>query len=258
MIGVTATVGGQVPSLPPGALDGWTHYVEATNRRVHRELESNTRFLVLDAADDAAAERSAVLSGAIVVRAMASVDANGQPVDVPHAMVHHWRGAVLLKDIDISSLLAKLESDAPDTGQEDVLRVSVIERGPDTLTVFLRVRRTKFVTAVYNTEHAVRFHRVSARRAWSESVAIKIAELAEPDTPGERELAPGQDRGFLWRWNSYWRYEQGPQGVVAECESVSLSRSMPFGLRSLIRPLVAGVARESMERTLASLQAYFR
>ena len=94
------------------------------------------------------------LSGAIAIRATASVDANGKPLEVPNAMVHHWRGAVLLRGLDVTSLIAILESDAPDTGQEDVLRVSVLNRGPDTMTVFLKVRRTKFVTAVYNTEHA--------------------------------------------------------------------------------------------------------
>jgi hypothetical protein len=257
MIGGTTAVSGLVPPLPPGALEGWVRYVDATDRRVHREIGSTTLFLALDAADDAAAERATMRSGATVVRAMQSVDANGKSIEVPNALVHHWRGAVLLRGADLSSVLTKLQSEAPDTGQEDVLRMSILNRGPDAMTVFLKVRRSKFVTAVYNTEHTVRFHRISTGRAWSESVATKIAELADPNTPAEREKPPGQDRGFLWRWNSYWRYEQIPEGVIAECESISLSRNVPFGLRALIGPLVSGVARESMERTLASLQAYF-
>jgi hypothetical protein len=244
-----------VPPLPDGAFEAWTRYTGASEQRIRREIDSGTGFLALDFAADAAAERASVRSGAIVIHPMTSVDANGRRLDVPSAMVHHWRGAVLLTGIDVPSLLAALESDAPATGQEDVLRVSVLDRGPDTMTVSLKVRRTKFVTAVYNTEHAIRFHRVSSRRAWSESVATKIAELADVNT--ERELPLGRDRGFLWRWNSYWRYEQVPEGVIAECESISLSRSAPFGLRSVIGPLVAGVARESMERTLFSIQKYF-
>jgi hypothetical protein len=256
-IGATATVNGLVPPLPTSALQGWARYADVTERRVRGEVASTARFLALDAADDAAAERASVRSGGIVARAMVSIDPGGQPIEVPDAMVHHWRGAVLLRSADLSSVLAKLQSETPDTGQEDVLRMSILTRGPDTMTVFLKVRRTRFVTAVYNTEHTVRFHRVSAGRAWSESVATRIAELADPNTPAEREVPSGQDRGFLWRWNSYWRYEQIPEGVIAECESLSLSRNVPFGLRSLIGPLIAGVARESMERTLASLQAYF-
>jgi len=34
----------------------------------------------------------------------------------------------------------------------------------------------------------------------------------------------GDDRGFLWRLNAYWRYEQVAGGVIAECESITLSR----------------------------------
>src|SRR5438105_13572573 len=122
-VGVTTT-GGMVPSLPPAAQVGWTRYVEATERRLHRELASAPGFLALDTVND---ERSALRSGAIVVGPVTSVDETGQSIDVPHAMVHHWRGAVLLRGIGLSALLAKLESDAPDTGQEDVLRVSVID-----------------------------------------------------------------------------------------------------------------------------------
>jgi hypothetical protein len=257
MMATTAMAGDLLPPLPPGVLEDWTRYVEATDRRIHRELTSTASFLALDAADDAAVERASIRSGAIVVRPVTSIDANGRPIDVPNAMVHHWRGAVLLRGIDVLSVLAKLESDAPGTGQEDVLRVSVLNRGPDTMTVFLKVRRTRFVTVVYNTEHAVRFHRLSRERAWSESVATRIAELAGAGTAAERELPSGQDRGFLWRWNAYWRYEQVPEGVIAECESVSLSRRAPVGLGAVIGPIVTGIARESMARTLASLEAYF-
>jgi hypothetical protein len=86
-------------------------------------------------------------------------------------------------------------------------------------------------------------------------VATKIAELAEVGTPREREKPPGSDRGFLWRLNAYWRYETVPGGVLIECESVSLSRSVPLLVRPFVTGTVEGVARESLERTLAGLRA---
>jgi hypothetical protein len=172
-------------------------------------------------------------------------------------MVHHWRGAVLIPGSKLEMLLRNLQSDVPDMGQADVLRASVLERGPESMKVFLRLRRTRFVTVVYNTEHEVRFHRWDASRASSTSVAMKIAEVENPGTPSERELPPGSDRGFLWRWNAYWRYEETPAGVVVECESVSLSRDMPSVLRYLVGPLVESTARESMERTLTSMRVHF-
>ena len=75
-----------------------------------------------------------------------------------------------------------------------------------------------------------------------------------PDAPGEHERPVGDDRGFLWRLNSYWRYEQLPGGVVVECESLSLSRSLPALVRGAVQPIIDQVARGSLERTLSAMR----
>ncbi len=77
--------------------------------------------------------------------------------------------------------------------------------------------------------------------------------MADAGTPRERELSPDDDHGYLWRLNAYWRYESVAGGVIAECESVSLSRSVPFGLQYLAGPLIRSAARESMAHTLEAL-----
>jgi hypothetical protein len=124
--------------------------------------------------------------------------------------------------------------------------------------VFLKVQRSKALwTFVYNTEHLVTFARRDATRGSSTSVATKIAELSNPGTAAERERAAGSDNGFLWRWNSYWRYQQVAEGVIAECESVSLSRTAPFGLGWIAGSIATSTARESMERALVNLRSAF-
>lgn len=119
----------------------------------------------------------------------------------------------------------------------------------------MRLQRKKFVTVVYNTEHLITYRRHGPTHASSQSTATKITELAEPGTPLEHELPPGDDRGYLWRLNAYWRYEEVPGGVIAECESISLSRNIPFGFRDFVMPLVRSAARESMEKALTALRA---
>jgi len=114
------------------------------------------------------------------------------------------------------------------------------------------------VTVIYNTEHTVTFTHFGDTRAASTSTATRIAEVSNPGTPDERDLPPGDDRGFLWRLNSYWRYEEVAGGVIAECESLSLSRDVPSFLRYVVSPLVEGTAKESMERTLVTLRARWR
>jgi len=89
---------------------------------------------------------------------------------------------------------------------------------------------------------------------FSDSHSTKIAQLDNPDTPQERERPVGEDSGFLWRLNSYWRYEEADGGVYVECESVSLSRAIPFGFGWIIGSYVESVPRESLENTLTSIR----
>jgi hypothetical protein len=241
-------------TLTPAALAGWTKYVAATERRVERELAAGERFLAIDFDPDAAGKRRVLLQGAVLIEAANATDGEDRPVEVPSALVHHWRGAVFIPNARLDALLTKLQSGAPVGHPQDVLQSKVLERRPDHMRVFLRVQRRKFVTVVYNTEHSVSFRRLSATRASGTSTATKIAEIESSGTPQERELPPGNDRGFLWKWNSYWRYEEVPGGVIAECESVSLSRSVPSVVSYVAGPLIRSTARESMERTLLTLQ----
>jgi len=254
--GIIAFEPGGLARLAPESIRAWTTYVAATESRRAAEVARPGRFLVLDMQPTAAAERQALTSGAVVIRHMETTDAGGEDLEVPRGMVHHWRGAVLLRGATIDRVLARLKEGPPP--QEDVLRSAVLERGADMMRVYLQLRRTKIVTVVYNTEHRVTFARYDASHAASASEATKIAELSQPGTPSERELAPGDDRGFLWRLNAYWRYEAVPGGVIAECESISLSRSVPFVLRYVAGPIIESTARESMEKTLVALQAAFR
>jgi hypothetical protein len=113
------------------------------------------------------------------------------------------------------------------------------------------------VSAAYNTEHDVAYRAHGSGRASSRSIATKIAEVVRPGEPGEYECPPGVDRGFLWGLNSYWRYQAVPGGVLVELESLTLSRSVPWGAGAVVRPLVDQVARESISRTLQALRLRF-
>jgi hypothetical protein len=242
--------------LYPEAAVAWTAYVSATELRIGRELRSPRGFLGIDFERDAAEARHAVLGGAIVVQQMDTTDPQGQNLAVPSALVHHWRGDILIPGVSVAQLVTRLQTDAPPR-EDDVLQARVLERGPDRMRVYLQLQRQQFVTVVYNTEHLVTFARHGAGRATSTSIATRIAEVSHPNTPQERELPIGDDRGFLWRLNAYWRYEEVTGGVIAECESISLSRDVPSLVRYLVNPLIESTARESMERTLLALKAHF-
>jgi hypothetical protein len=167
-----------------------------------REFESRAGFLGLDHEADADARRRHVMAGGVLIGRLITRGADGADLAVPSAAVHHWRGAVFIPGTTVTELLAGVRRSAPGAGHQDVLESRILERGRDRLRVFLRLQRRKFVTVVYNTEHDVRFETVGAGRAMTTSTATRIAEVERHGEPGERELTPGEDRGFLWRLNA--------------------------------------------------------
>lgn len=255
----TAVVGAPEggPGLRAETRAGWDAYIRLVEQRTTNDRAGAAAFLSVDRRGDEGAARRRVMAGGVVIESVEPAASAGTAVDVPYAMVHHWRGTAFVPGISAHALVDVLEREGPDTAQEDVLAVRVLERGPDRQRVFLQVRRSKVVTAVFNTEHDVRFARPAPDRATSRSTATRIREVDRHGEPGERELPPGDDRGFLWRWNAYWRYQDAPGGVIVECESVSLSRTVPAVVRFVAGPIIRGTATESLERTLLALRDRF-
>ena len=232
-------------ALRPPAEAGWQAYAAAAETRVARER------------GQAIPHRSGVDRGEIFIEQVSMPGPDGE-LAVPDAGVHHWRGTVLVPGARLEDVVSRLEREPPDTRQEDVVSSAILQQRPGRLTVAVRVRRSLVISAVFDTEHEVSFVRHSATRASSWSTATRIVEVADAGTPRERPKQPHEDRGLLWRWNAYWRYEQIEQGVLVECESVTLSRTVPLPLRPVAGPIVGHVARESMERTLDVFRERFR
>ena len=65
----------------------------------------------------------------------------------------------------------------------------------------------------------------------------------------------GNDTGFLWRLNSYWRFEEADGGVYAQCEAISLSRDVPSLLGWMIKGFLEKFPKESMQNTLRGTKA---
>ena len=240
-------------TLHAHTLRAWQTYMAAVEARITRELRGAGGFLVADAAPDADLMRARLRRGERVIAKMPPPA--GAPADVPNGQIAHWRGSLLVPGVTLTDLLDCLQH-PPEAGphQEDVVALRVVTRQPDRLQLAIRMRRTKIVTVTYDTEHEITYQHHGPGRASSRSIATKIVELAAPGTPAERAKQPGEDRGFLWRMQSFWRYEQVEGGVIVEVESLTLSRSVPFGLSLVMQPIVDDIARESIQRTLDHLR----
>ena len=244
---VVASAPAALNAQSQAALAGWDEYQACVDAR-YRSATPGGTFFIHDR-EGHAGWRDAVRDGSVAVT----------PIDTPaiaDGKLHHWVGAVFLPGTTVGALVARLEAAAGHESESysDVIASKLLAHDGDRLRVFLKLRRSALVTVTYNSEHTVEYRRIDAAHASARSVATRIAELADPGTPREREKAAKEDNGFLWRLNAYWRYEAWNGGVLVECESVSLSRPVPLLLRPIASPIVDRIARESLEGTLRSLR----
>jgi hypothetical protein len=243
--------------LHPQTVKAWDEYVVHTEARISRELEAAEGFFVHDflSPSESAKARREVLSGKIYTEKIQTRNEEGKNIDVPKGMIHHWLGAILVPDAGIGEVVDLLQ-DFPNFEKhfQEVDESHLLSVNGKVSHVFLKLRHKKIRTVHYNTEHEVELQTEKPDRAWSRSVATRIVELKNPDTPEEREFPPGQDNGYLWRLNSYWRFRQIAEGVIVECESLSLSRGIPIGFEWFIRPFIRSVPKQTLEATLNSIR----
>ena len=239
-------------------VEAWGRYIQLTEARIHNEINSGGGFLARDflPPEEARGCEETVAHGGVCVHKMQTLDPRGGELPVPAGMIHHWLGSVLIPNVSLDQLLDWLQDYSKHAERfRDVEASRLLSRKGDRFEIFLRLKQESIVTVEFNTEHVVEYRRHDPRRASSRSVTRRIAELENAGEPNERERPEGNDRGFLWRLNSYWRFQEVPGGVVVECESVALSRSIPFAVRWLVLPFTASIPKDSLESTLTSIRA---
>jgi hypothetical protein len=255
--GASSPASGEVTTaeLTPAAVAAWQQYERQVDGRYSRLGAGADPFFVQDAFKKGGWRQQA-MGGQVSMSRIDSVSPGAGEPSIPDARVHHWVGAVFIPGATVDSVLQHLRDRAGRESESysDVIASKLLSRDGDRIRVYMKLRRDNIITVTYNTEHSVEYRRLGDARASSRSVATKIAEIADAGTARERERPVGDDHGFLWRLNAYWRYELTGGGVLIECESVSLSRSVPMLLRPFVTGTVERIARESLERTLVSLR----
>ena len=243
--------------LTPAAVAAWQRYEKEVDERYDRATSAGAGdYFAQDAFKLGTGWRQQVLAGQVPMAKLEAPTPGRSAIDVPDGKVHHWVGAVLLPRARVEEVVRRLKDRAGRESESyaDVVASKLIARDGDHIRIFMKLRRDNIITVTYNTEHAVQYRALGGARASSRSAATKIAELDEAGTPREREKPIGNDHGFLWRLNAYWRFEQTDAGVIVECESVSLSRGVPTLLRPFVTGTVERIARDSLHNTLVSLR----
>jgi hypothetical protein len=173
-------------------------------------------------------------------------------VNSPGSMMQDWVGYMFMPGATLAQVQSVLRDYA---GYKNFYRPKVIEsqqlsRNGDEYDVLLRLYEKHILTIVLNSTYHIRYEMPDAKRLIVTSRSTHIGEVKNPGKSYTEEVAQGEDSGFLWRLNSYWRFEAADGGVYARCEAISLSRDVPPGLGWMLKGFLESFPKESMKNTL--------
>jgi hypothetical protein len=245
--------------LKPETAQAFDRYVQFTEARINGEVSTPEKFLYVDGypPERRAEALSALRRGEVLMERLQTTDRTGQTIEAPGGLIHHWLGAVFVPGATLQQTLALMEdyNHHQDIYKPEVVRSRLLSRQNNDFKIFYRLRKKKVITVTLDTNHDVHYFEVNSTRWYSRSYSTRIAEVDDPGTPNEREKPVGHDGGFLWRINSYWKFEAKDGGVYIECESISLTRDIPTGLGWLIKPFVTSIPKDSLRMTMDSTRA---
>jgi len=262
---VAALLCGCLVVLPPPAaaaelkkksVETFDRYVCLTEARIDAEIQKSDPYLWVDSLPEPKRTEAytKLRRGEIFIERLKTLD-NGKPIKDDNSIIHHWTGTVFVPGVTLEQTitLAQQYDGHAEIYKPDVMRCRVLERDGNHFKVFFRFYKRKAgVTTVHNTEHDVRYIPIDAQRLHTRAIATRIAQVQDHDKPDGPEKPIGNDGGFLWRLNSYWRYLERDGGTYIQLESVSLTRDIPAVIAWLIRPFIEGIPRESLAFTLGT------
>jgi hypothetical protein len=242
----------------PQTNSAFDRYIRATEARLDDERRGAAPFLWLDTLPAGARRdvEESLQRGQVVVRRVETRDGN-QTFEIPGGLRHDWVGTVFVPHATLDRSIALMQDydRYPQVYRPAVRRSHLVSRGGEHFTVSLQLFMKQVIGVVLNTDNSVQYVRVSPTRMQVRSVSTRIAEVDDADTPGEHEKPAGHDNGFLWRFNNYCALEERGGGTYVQCETVSLSRTIPPGLGWLIGPIVSSVPQQSLQFTLSAMRA---
>lgn len=227
--------------------DAYAHRVEAA---LEQRWEGKQPFLSLD---ENPSERAQVLQGELWIQ-----PANpNNPVAIYDGLVHDWVGAVFMPHADLKTVLDILQDfNRQSQIYPDVKQSRTVSRTGNNITGFWRLeRKQSIVSVVLDVTQKAEWQQVGPGKWVCRAYAKNIQEIEHPGTPQEQVLPVGQGRGFLWRLYAYWSLEAIDGGVLAECRTLSLSRSIPQGLAWAIQPFVETLPKSALASTLGETRA---
>ena len=232
-------------TLKPQTLKSFDGYIRDAQAAMEQTLDGTGSFLWSDASPERVGQ---VRGGQIVARFWSGRG----PVKVPSGLIHDWIGAAFTPGTTIEKTLALVQDydEHKNIYKPEVIASKLISRRGNDFQICLRLLKKKIITVVLDTDHEVHYRSLDRTRWICHSHTTRIAEVENAGSPKENVLPPDTGYGFLWRLNSYWRFQEREGGVYLECRAISLTRDVPFGMGWIIEPIIQRLPKESLISTL--------
>ncbi len=257
LVVAAATVSADV-RLQKKTQDAYDLYVRNNEARLQANLMQGQQFLWFESRSDSQRREieKELRDGQVYVEHI-RLDLDGKKIEVPEGMIHHWIGMVFIPGAKVKDVLALVQDydKHAKVYAPEVMRSRTLEHNGENYKVFFRFLKKKVLTAVLNTDHEVHYQKLGPHRTASRSWTTRVQEVEDAGKPSEKEKPVGNDSGFMWRLDTWWRFEERDGGTYVQCETVSLSRDIPFGLGWMVGPFVKSIPKESLAFTLGTTRS---
>ena len=135
-----------------------------------------------------------------------------------------------------------------------VLRASILQHTGNEFVVHMRTSMEKVITVVMDADYRIAYRAIGTSKLYTKSVAVNVFEVKSPGEKDESRIEGDKSGGFLWRLNTYCSFEEIQAGTVEQCESVSLTRGIPWAFGFLVGPFVNSIPRETLAFTLGRVR----
>jgi len=244
--------------LQPQTAKAYDRYIELTGAQVAAELAQSGPYLWVERlpAVQRAMDEEQLRNGQLVIERLETLD-SGEPIPTPGGIIHHWVGTIFVPGATLSQTLSFMQDydHKVEYFKPDIVRSKILRHEGDDYVVLLRFYNKKIITTVIDTDQEVHYHVVDSTHAYSRSRTTRVQEVENAGKSDEKLEAEGRDRGFMWRMNTYWRFEEKGGGTYIECQAISLTRDIPMGLGWMVGSFVTSVPRESLTFTLTTARA---
>jgi hypothetical protein len=232
--------------LNPDTATAFDRYI----RQTEQHLDARKGQLWADESPDRA-ER--VRAGELVVQPFHSKAL----VNVKDGLIHDWVGAAFLPGVTLDETLRFMQDydNHERYYRPEIVDARLLSHQGNRYRVFMRLLKKQIITVVLDTEHDIQYEHIEGKNWRSASRSSRISEVENAGKPDEKVLPAGTGQGFLWKLNSYWRFQERDGGTWIECRAISLTRDIPTGLGWLIEPVIKNLPRDSLQHTLEATRA---